>query len=509
MKILTAEQIYNADKATIIQKGISSLDLMEDAAFQCFDYIQKNIDLQNKNIKVFCGVGNNGGDGLVIARLLTVQNINVSCFIVHFSENQSADFKSNFERLQQTNCPIISIFSEADFPEIDSDDIIIDAIFGVGLKKSPISFTKKLIQSLNKSGTTIISIDMPSGLSSDESATDKEAVVKSTLTLTFQAPKLAFLLPENQLFCPKFEILDIGLSQEFIASLETKHYFTTLNDVKKLYQPRSKFSHKGNFGHSLLIAGSYGKMGAAILASKSCLIMGSGLVTAYVPKCGYQIMQTSIPEVMVEVDNDTEIHHFNYKTIPNAIGIGPGLGLHEKTIDGFKTFLHQQKLPIIIDADGLNILAQNKLWLKLIPKNSVLTPHPKELERLIGSWKNDIEKLEKLIEFTGKYNFIVVLKGAFTVIAFENKLYFNATGNPALATAGSGDVLTGMITGLIAQAYHPFEAAVIGVFIHGKTADIYTRQYPQETFTASDIIDLIPVAIMETFYIKKPRSRRG
>ncbi|MDP3353561.1 MAG: NAD(P)H-hydrate dehydratase [Flavobacteriaceae bacterium] len=500
MKILTADQIYLADKATILQKGITSLDLMENAAFQCFDSIQKNDLINNKLIKIFCGVGNNGGDGLVIARYLHEIKADVTCYIVHFSDKQSGDFILNLDKLKSLKAKIYDVFDENDFPKILPNEIVIDAIFGLGLKKSPFGFTKELIKHINKSESTIISIDLPSGLLNDQTILDLESVIKANKTLTFQLPKLALMLPENKDYCADFEIIDIGLSQYFINSLTTNHFFTTQFDVQKLFVLRNKFSHKGSFGHSLLIGGSYGKMGAITLTSKAALKVGSGLVSAYIPKCGYQIIQTSIPEVMVEVDNDSEIHHFNHKTVPNSIGIGPGIGLHEKTIEGFLNFLKLQKNPLVIDADAINILAQNKYSLKYIPKNSVLTPHPKEFERLVGTWKNDYEKLEKLREFANKYQLIVVLKGAHTVIANQNNLYFNSTGNAALATAGSGDVLTGIITGLIAQGYTPFNASLIGVYLHGKTSDIYCRQNPQETFIASDIIELLPKSIKETFY---------
>jgi hydroxyethylthiazole kinase-like uncharacterized protein yjeF len=500
MKILTTEQIYKADQATILEKGIKSVDLMETAAFKCFEFIQNNYNLDNKSFKIFCGVGNNGGDGLVIARYLHQKNVNLYCYIIHFSDIKSEDFIINFDKLKTIKGKIYDIFEENDFPEIQPNDIVIDAIFGLGLKKSPYGFTKKLIQKINNSGAFIISIDLPSGLLVEQTVLDIESVVKANKILTFQVPKLSLMLPENKDYCTDFEIIDIGLSQKFINSLETNNFLTKQLDIQQLYIPRNKFSHKGSFGHSLLIGGSYGKMGAVTLTSKAALKVGSGLVSAYIPKCGYQILQIALPEVMVEVDNESEIHHFNHKTPANCIGIGPGLGLHEKTIDGFLNFLKLQKNPLVIDADAINILSQNKHSLKLIPKNSVLTPHPKEFERLVGSWKDDYEKLEKLRDFSIKYSVIVVLKGAFTVVANHNNLYFNSTGNAALATAGSGDVLTGIITGLMAQGYTPFNASVIGVYLHGKTSDIYCRQNPQETFIASDIIDLLPIAIKETFY---------
>lgn len=500
MKILSADQIYLADKATLLEKNINSVDLMEFAGFQCYNFIIKNKLINNQPIKLWCGTGNNGGDGLVIARNLHENYPNLSCYIVHFSDKQTEEFKINLAKLQALNVNIYHLFNEDDFPLIQPEDFIIDAIFGIGLKKSPDGFTKKLIQLINKSGAYILSIDIPSGLMIDSPVVDAEAVIKSTKTLTFQLPKLALLLPENHQYCSNFEVIDIGLSEIFIENTTTNLFYTTLFDIQKLYRLRNPFAHKGNFGHSLLIGGSYGKIGAISLAAKAALKIGSGLVSAYIPKCGYPIIQTSIPEVMVEVDNEQEIQHFNYKTNATVIGIGPGLGLHEKTINGFLSFLKLQKQPLVIDADALNILAQNPSYLKYIPKNSVLTPHPKEFERLVGPWNNDFEKLEKLQNFSNNYSVVVVLKGAFTVIAYQNQLHFNSIANAALATAGSGDVLTGIITGLIAQDYSSFDAAKIAVFIHGKTADCYTREFPQETFTASNIIALLPKVIKETFY---------
>lgn len=500
MKILSTEQIYLADKATIQEKGINAVDLMETAALKCFEYIQNNYNLENHSFKIFCGVGNNGGDGLVIARLLHQIKVEVNCYIVHFSSNQSTDFKINLDKLKKLSVDVFDISSENDFPEIKSNEIVIDAIFGLGLKKAPFGFTKELIKYLNKAKAHMISIDLPSGLFNEKTVYDIESVIKSDKTLTFQLPKLALLLPENKEYCSNFEILDIGLSQTYIDSLPIENFFTTNVEVQNLYIPRNKYAHKGSFGHSLLIGGSFGKMGAITLTSTAALKAGSGLVSVYIPKCGYEILQTSIPEVMAEVDSDYEIHHFNHKTISNVIGVGPGLGLHEKTITGFLNFIKIQKNPMVIDADALNILAQNIEYLNFIPKNSVLTPHPKEFERLAGSWKNDYEKLEKLKDFSNKYQLIIILKGAHTVVAFQKELHFNSSGNAALSTAGSGDVLTGIITAFIAQGYTPLNACLIGVYIHGLTADIYCRQNPQETFMASNIIDLLPIAMMETFY---------
>jgi hydroxyethylthiazole kinase-like uncharacterized protein yjeF len=388
-----------------------------------------------------------------------------------------------------------------DLPYISENDMVIDAIFGIGLNKSPNGIAKDTIKHINKSNAYILSIDMPSGLFANSPVIDKESVINAYQTLTFEVPKLAFYLPDNQEYYTNTNIIKIGLEPEFINQQKTNYFVIEKQDIIDRYKFRTKFSHKGNFGHSLIIGGSFGKIGAVTLTSKSCLKIGSGLVTAYVPKCGYNILQTAIPEVMVEVDSEKEIEYFNYKTKPNVIGIGIGMGKGTKTQKGFYHFLLKNKIPLVLDADAINILSLNKEWLSLLPKNSVLTPHPKELERLIGKWKNDYDKLKKLQDFSKKYQLIIVLKGHYTAICFDENIYFNTTGNPALATAGSGDVLTGIITGLIAQGYTPFDACIIGVYIHGKTADIALKDHTHETFIASDIITYLPQAIKDLFSV--------
>ena len=497
MYILSSQQIAKADKATIKNCGINSIDLMETAATSCFQWLHNKLQGANIQIQVFCGIGNNGGDGLVIARLLHQHNYKVNCFIVNFSDKRSQEFIVNYDRLKEIGLKPIDINNENDFPKISDNDIIVDAIFGNGLARNPEGFTKKLIQYLNHKKVFTLALDIPSGLFGDKSVTDASAVLKANHTLTFQTPKLAFLLPENKDFVNTWEVIDIGLDQHYMESLKPKTHFTAKSDIIPLYNPRNKWDHKGTYGHALIIGGSYGKMGTVTLASKAALKIGSGLVSAYIPKCGYSILQISVPEVMVEVDTDDELTYFNFKTIPTVIGIGPGMGTSEKTAKGFENFIKENKLPLVIDADGLNLLSKNQLLLNYLPKNTILTPHPKELERLIGTWKNDYEKLEKGSEFSKKYTVILVIKGAYTVIINGDSMYFNSTGNQALATGGSGDVLTGIITGLIAQGYEPKIAAILGVYLHGKTADIALPKTGYETFTATTIFEYLAAAILE------------
>lgn len=505
MKILSPSQIYQADLATIKNDKISSLDLMERVGKLCCDWILNNdISKSNPIFYIFCGVGNNGGDGLVITRLLHVAGFKLKSFIVNFSDKRSADFNSNLERLEQLNFQPINIKSIADFQIIEKDVIVIDAIFGLGLKYSPKGFTKGLIKHLNHSKNYILSIDFPSGLFADETVLDKESVVKAYHTLTFQCPKLAFLLPENQEFTKSWEVLDIGLNEDFINSLSASSEIILQSTILTFYKKRTVFSHKGTYGHSLLIGGSYGKIGSMILALKAANKIGSGLVTGLIPECGYQIVQSQVPEAMCITSGKKHLLNFDNHINANTIGIGMGMGLEFETQDAFLAFLAKNKNPLVIDADALNCLSKHPEALNLMPKNSILTPHPKELERLIGTWKNDYEKLEKLKSFSKIHQVIVVLKGAYTIVVNRDYLYFNTTGNQALATGGSGDVLSGILTGLLAQNYEPQQAAIFGVYLHGLTADIAIKEeLTYETFVASDIINYLPKAFKQLLTIAK------
>jgi len=503
MYILSSKQIAKADKATILNNKITSIDLMERAATECFQWLHSRLQGQNIKIHVFCGIGNNGGDGLVIARHLYQHGYNVSCYIVNFSDKRTNEFLTNYSRLKELGEWPKVINDKNDFPNVSFQDIVIDAIFGNGLTRKPEGFTKRLIQYINSTKVFTLAIDVPSGLFSDKPVSNKDTVLRAGHTLSFQTPKLAFFLPENKEYLNTWEVIDIGLDEEFIDSLQPKNHFITKNEIIPLYKPRNKWSHKGTYGHSLIIGGSFGKIGAVTLATKAALKIGSGLVTAYLPKCGYNILQISVPEAMVEVDDEKILTYYNFKTKPTVIGIGPGMGTSEKTAIGFEQFIKENKLPLVIDADAINLLALNKSLLPLLPKKTILTPHQKELERLIGSWANDYDKLNLATKFAKEYSLILVLKGTHTVVIDGESMYINATGNPALATAGSGDILTGIITGLLAQGYEPKNAAIFGVYLHGKTADIAVQETSYETFTATSILDYLADAILDLFNQEK------
>jgi hydroxyethylthiazole kinase-like uncharacterized protein yjeF len=482
-QILTSEQTRGADKHAIESQSISSLEFMERASTVFIDSVRDEISKSDK-ICIFCGTGNNGGDGLAVSRILQLEGYQVATFLVKINDNLSKDCQANFDLLE--NVEIIN--GKEDLPGFMGMDVIIDAIFGSGLSRPIKGLAAVVVQAINFSKKKVISIDIPSGMQADK-LSDSEFIVKSYLTVSFQRPKLAFFFPESSIYLNKWIVADIGLDENYIQSLNSP-YFILDKSIEDLVNTRQRFSHKGTYGHALIMAGSYGKMGAAVLASKACLRSGAGLISTYVPKVGYDIMQTSIPEAMCLTDKSEHyISDIPSISIYNAIAIGPGIAQNPESKEALVSLLKNAKQPLVIDADAINILAGDERLKKLIPENSVLTPHPKEFERLVGSWKNSQERLQKQIEFAKKHTCIVVLKDAYTSICdTKGNVYFNTTGNAGMATGGSGDVLTGIITGLLAQGYEPLIASLIGVYFHGKAGDDAAKIKGQNALIASDII---------------------
>ena len=494
MKILPVGKIREADAYTIANEPVASIDLMERAATSCYRWLKKRVD-DNRHILIFCGLGNNGGDGLVIARLMAENNPNVVVYVIRYTEKCSDDFQTNYYRLKEVSkIKCIDLKKGDELPVIHSEDVVIDAIFGSGLTKPVRDFPAKVIRHINSSKALVVSIDIPSGLFSDEH-TDTRAgtVVQADFTLSFQFPKLAFMFPENDSLVGEWEIFDIGLQTDFVIKGDIKNFLLTRKMVGSLLKPRTKFAHKGDFGHALLIAGSYGKMGASVLASKACLRSGVGLLHTHTPAKGYTIIQTAVPEAMVTIDADEDC----FSTLPDlgpftAIGIGPGIGFNEKTKMGLKLLIQNSAVPLLFDADAHTILGENKTWIPFIPKNSIFTPHPKEFERLVGKAKDDFHRNLLQREFCIKYGVYVVLKGAHTCICGPDGVcYFNSTGNPGMATGGSGDVLTGLILGILAQKYHPRDACLLGVYLHGLAGDLAAKKQGMESLIAGDIIEQI------------------
>jgi len=494
MKILSVDQIRAADQYTIANEPISSIDLMERAAGKCADWMQENLLLEGKTIRIFCGVGNNGGDGLVLARLLESQ-CSVSVTVINFSDKSSEDFNTNLKRLDDFNIEVNNIYDHDEIPSSWTEDYLIDAVFGSGLNRKLEGWLKDLTKSLNTSDGLRISIDMPTGLFTDNNIeNDFQSVVEADICLSFQNPKMAFVLPESGSFCGEWEIIDIGLDQSFIKNAECKYFTSDRSSLIPLLKGREKFGHKGNYGHALIIAGSKGKMGASVMASRACLKSGVGLLTTFTPECGNEIVQTGVPEAMTKISsgNDFITDIPNVLEEYNAIGIGPGIGIENATAKALKDLFDKINMPVVIDADALNIISENNSLLEQIPENSILTPHPGEFRRLVGDWSNDHERLEKQIEFSKKHNLILVLKGAHTSISLpEGTVYFNTSGNPGMATAGSGDVLLGVITGLLGRGYDPITATKLGVYLHGLAGDLAVVEHTEESLVAGDIINYI------------------
>lgn len=501
MKIFTKKQLKEAEHITMKNQKISSLELMERAASLIFKEIHASLQGADTEIKVFCGVGSNGGDGLVIARLLKRENYRVKTFVVNYSDKRSEEFLHNYERIKEMDHDWPELLTEeSNLPEISENDFVIDAIFGIGLNRPISAWVGRIVTNINNSGAVVLAVDIPSGMFMDKAILSESEVIKASVTLTFQTPKLVFFLPETAPFVGNFHVLDIGLDRQFLLETPTNTRLVGKREVLPLYRPRKKFSHKGTYGHSLIIGGSYGKIGSVLLATKGAFKSGAGKVTALVPKCGYEILQIGLPETMVITsENEKTLTNVDFEFEPEAICFGMGAGKNPETVEAFHNLLMKTKKPMVIDADGLNMLSENPELLKLIPKSSILTPHPKELEGLIGSWKNDFEKLEKTKDFSRKYNLIIVIKGANTITVEADKLFVNNSGNPGMATAGSGDALAGILTGLLSQGYDPLTTAVFGVYLHGSAGDFAAAKNGMDSMIAGDILENMGNAFLDLF----------
>lgn len=499
MKILTTEQLYKVHQHTIATQQVSELELIERSGLQIFNWMHSRMQGSQVKIHLFNGIGNNGAVGLALARQLLIHGYNIDNYVVNFSKKRTSAFLANYDKVKDLKSWPILINDTDEFPkEIGDDDIIIDAIFGIGLNKDTGSLVNNLFTYLNTLKAFKLAVDIPSGLHTDK-AVDLKHVLKVNYTLTLQSPKLVFFLPETAVFTEQWEVLDIGLDQELINTMDTPQLISK-HEVLSMYQMREKFSNKFSYGHALMIGGSFGKMGAMHLSSKAALKSGCGLVSAYIPNCGVNTLQVSFPEAMVQTGNgDKIVSEIKPMGDFNVIGIGMGMGTDKETVSGFTIFIKENKLPLVVDADALNILSESKGLLKDLPKKSVLTPHKKELERLIGVWKNDFDMLDKVKTFSIAYDCIIVIKDAITLTVYKNQVFVNTSGNPALATAGAGDVLTGVVTGLIAQGYNALNAAIFGVYLHGRTADLGIEKTGYQSFIASDSIDNINSAYLNLF----------
>jgi len=486
MKVLTSDEIRALDQYTIVNEPVLSIDLMERAAKGIKRWLEQNINM-DLAFHLFCGTGNNGGDGLALARLLKKDGINVHIHLVNLSKNMSLDASTNEKKLDGL-VRINHIITEVDFPEINEGAVVIDCLFGSGLNRSISGIAEDIIHFINALQFPVISVDVPSGLFCNH-PNPEGIIVEADITLSFQLPKLSFLVPENEDYIGQWTVLDIGLSPEGLEQAQSTYNYILPNEVAQIPQPPSKFAHKGHNGHALLLAGSKGKPGAGILAAKAALRSGVGLVTAVIPSCNYSIFHTAIPEAMSFVSGEIGIESHPELDNFHAIAIGPGIGLSEQSVQVLASLLERVKQPLILDADAITLLSIQKDLIDKLPRNTILTPHIGEFDRLVGPSANSFERLEKLLDFSINHQCLVVLKGAHSAIATpDGQVYFNSTGNPGLATAGTGDTLTGVLLSLIAQGYHPLDASILGVYWHGAAGDLALEEECYESLLASDII---------------------
>lgn len=512
MKILSAAQTRQLDQATIKEQKINSAELMERAATALAGWFFTEFPLdewtatEGRQLCILCGPGNNGGDGLALARLLHQAGYEPQVWLLPAAQ-YSADWLVQSEQLP--GGVLVAELNAPQLPPLTTESVVVDALFGTGLSRPLAGMAATVVAHLNESRARVVAVDIPSGLFTDAPQPASSAVVRAAHTISFSLPKLAFLLPQNAEFIGEWYVRDIGPSDKFIAKTATPWHYTDAAAVAGALPPRPKFSHKGTFGHALLLAGSRGKMGAAVLAAGACLRSGVGLLTAHIPGCGYDIFQTSRPEAMCLTDAQTDfISELPELQAYQAVGIGPGLGQEDSSLTVLRQLLKEaakalektgQPLPLVIDADALNLLGQHRELLKLLPENTVLTPHPKEFERLTEPARDDYHRLDLLRDFAKKHRCLVVLKGAYTCLATPTgELHFNSTGNAGMATGGSGDVLTGVLLALRAHAQiSAFEAVRLGVYAHGRAGDMAAQETGEAGLIAGDLVTHIGHALTE------------
>ena len=501
MKIFNTTQIHELDKYTIEHEPIRSIDLMERAAKAVTQVITKEWD-QTTPVVVFAGPGNNGGDALAVARLLAEQGYQVSVYLFNIHDKLSEDCAANKKRLAESKRlkEFIEVSRDFDPPRLESGMLVVDGLFGSGLNKPLAGGFASLVKYINQSPAKVVSIDVPSGLMTEDNTYNIRAnIIKANLTLTFQQKKLAMMLADCQQYMGDLRVLDIRLSQEFISKTDARYVIQEENQLRAILRPRNDFAHKGQMGHALIIAGSYGMTGAAILATKACLRSGVGKVTVRTPKRNYAIMQMAVPEAVLQMDHEEtcfsealDAHDYD------ALGIGPGIGTHENTAIALIAQIRRAQCPIVLDADALNILANHRAWMQQLPKDIIMTPHPAEFDRINGGASSDCyDRLSKARDLATQLGAYIILKGHYSALCMpDGHVIFNPSGNSGMATAGCGDVLAGVITGLLARGYKRAEACQLGMYLHGLAGDLAIRDIGKESLIASDIIRYLPKAFI-------------
>ncbi len=496
MKIFSSQQIQLIDKFTIENEPVASIDLMERAANELFYAIMEDFDFGRQKFLIIAGPGNNGGDGLVLARILTNLPCDFKTIFCNFSENTSPDCNTNLHRLQEKDAENLQIVTDPARVIIDNDRVIIDCIFGTGLTRPVTGKFAQLIDLVNNSGNTVVSVDIPSGLFGEDNAGNDGSIINATYTYTIQFPPIASMFAENYKYFGEIKIVDINLSQLAIEETNSNFFIVDKEFASANFKKRGRFDHKGNFGHALLIAGSYGKAGAAVLAAKACVKAGVGLLSVHLPEKLIDILQISVPEAMISIDSDSIMFSAitDFEKFDTA-GIGPGLGTDKITKKAVITFINKFENKLLIDADALNILSETENFKSILKPGTILTPHPKEFERLFGKFEDSYHRILFMQKFSVETGVIIVLKGGITTISLaDGSIYFNTGGNPGMATGGSGDVLSGIITSLLAQQYTPENAAILGVYLHSLAGDLAAEKLGENSLIASDIVDNLPAA---------------
>lgn len=494
MKIFSREQLAQIDRQTRIEEPISEIDLMERASIALADWLMNHYST-SCGIAVIAGPGNNGGDALAVARILASNNFSVVVYLPVSGHKRSESCQINLDRLLDLQgINVVELTNSGDFPALSDFDLILDGLYGSGLNRPLDGFVGEVIEWLNRSGVEIVSIDLPSGLLCDDNQYNTGAKIKAAITLTLEFPKFSLLFRENEPFFGIWVIIPFGLNRRAIEDTPTNLFFLDQQVASGILKLRKRFSHKGNYGHGLLLAGSSGKFGAAQLAARGALHAGLGLLTTHAPGAAGTMLQVAVPESMTTTDPcDDHISILPDLTKFNAVAAGPGLGTHLETQSVIRKLIQQSSVPLVLDADALNILSANPDWLKKLPPETILTPHPVEFDRISGiSSKTEEERFQTAVQFAASYRVILVLKGACTRIIFPSGIvFFNSTGNPGMATGGSGDVLTGILLGLLCQGYTPQEASLLGVFLHGRSADLRIASSSEESLTAGEIADYL------------------
>lgn len=494
IKIFETSKVKELDRYTIDNEPIESIDLVERASVAFVNEFCHHFSKQSR-VVVFAGQGNNGADALAIARLLQDEGYRVEMYLFNPTQNISLDCEINKQRLLvDGKVRLIEVIEDFTPPILNEWDIVVDGLFGSGLNRPLSGGYAAVVQYINQSEATVVAIDIPSGLfGEDNSSNEPESIICADYTYTFEFPKLALVLPENASFVGKWKVLPIGLHPKIVEKTETPYMMVTDEDLEGIIMERNTFDHKGTFGHALLIAGSKGKMGAAVLSATACLRSGVGRLTVHLPERGEVILQTAIPEAMLSLDQNKDfVSNLPVVRDVSAIAIGPGLGVEELTLTVLENLLRKCRQPLVLDADALNLISGNMELLDLLPPHTILTPHPKEFDRMFGSSANGYERLHRASAAAIKHQLCIILKGAYTAVCtLEGNIYINSTGNPGMATAGSGDALTGVILGLLAQGYSPETSAVLGVYLHGAAGDFASLNNSEESLIASDIINML------------------